>query len=101
MMSAYIRVAAVVLVCLNALTLTVYPQQGDHQRRRQPPRLYQVSVWDEKSHRKKFGYIDKMGKLVIDFDRLPKTTFAVGEFHEGRAVIYLDKEGVDDANSHT
>src|SRR2546421_4929130 len=89
-MNAYIRVAATVLVCLNALTLTVYPQQGDHQRRRQPVSLYQVSMWDEKSHRKRFGFIDKTGKLVIGFDRLPKTTFAVGEFHEGRAAIIVE-----------
>lgn len=38
-------------------------------------------------------FIDNTGKLVIDYDRLPSSTALVGEFHEGRAVIYLNRVG--------
>jgi hypothetical protein len=44
------------------------------------------------NHDNKIGFIDKTGKLVVGFDRLPKTTIQVGDFHEGRAVIYLKRE---------
>lgn len=80
------------LLCwLNALTPTAHPQTG---KRKTPPaaHLYQVNTRDEKTGVKRTGFIDKTGRLVIGFDRLPKTTVAVGEFHEGRAVIYLRKE---------
>lgn len=89
MKSAYIRAAATLLVCLSALALEVYPQQGELPRRRQPPPLYKVSTWDEKSHRKKIGFIDKTGRLVISFDRLPGKTIDAGESQEGRAAIIV------------
>jgi hypothetical protein len=59
-----------------------------------PNHLYRVSTIDERSGGERIGFIDKTGKLVIGFDRLPKTTVAVGDFHEGRAVIYLKKKEV-------
>ncbi|HEY0003893.1 MAG TPA: WG repeat-containing protein [Pyrinomonadaceae bacterium] len=61
-------------------------------------RLYQV-IKDGKSGERRFGFIDKRGKLVIGFDRLPKTTRAVGEFHEGRAWIYLRREASESVGS--
>ncbi len=86
-MSACIRTAATVLVCLNVLG--VYSQTD--RRKPQPRYLYRVSLRDQQSGEKKLGFIDKAGRLVIGFERLPKTTFAVGDFHDGRARIYLRK----------
>lgn len=81
------------LLCwLSALTPAAYPQPGKRKATPQPGHLYQVTTRDEKTGEKRVGFIDKTGKLVIGFDRLPKTTIAVGEFREGRAVIYLRKE---------
>ena len=63
----------------------------------QPPKseahsfLYQVSGRDPQTGEKQFGFIDKTGKMVIGFDRLPKTAITVGEFREGRALIYFRK----------
>ena len=88
-MCAYANVMAIVLGFVSALMPSVYSQEGELQSRRPPPRLYQVSRWDEKSHRKRIGFIDKSGRLVIGFDRLPETTKHVGEFNEGRAVIVV------------
>jgi hypothetical protein len=80
------------LICLSVLALTANARTGNQWRRRQPSGLYQVVTRDEKSGERRVGFIDKTGRLVIGFDRLPQNTFAVGEFSEGRAVIYL-KEG--------
>lgn len=55
---------------------------------------------DEKSGAIRVGFIGRNGELVIGFDRLPEKTVYVGEFHEGRAVIQLEKEGVDQPKSH-
>lgn len=71
----------------------VFPQPGDFKWSRGPTRLYQVSKWDATARVKKIGFINSSGKLVIDYDRLPSSTHLVGEFHEGRAVIYLNPEG--------
>jgi WG containing repeat len=95
-MSACIRTAAAVLVCLNVLG--VYAQTD--RRKPQPPHLYRVSRRDRQSGEKKLGFIDKTGRLVIDFERLPKTTIAVGDFHEGRARIYLRKIIDDETNDN-
>jgi hypothetical protein len=53
--------------------------------------LYQVTrptIVDGTS-RTQFGFIDRTGKMVIGFDQLPKTTWYVGEFHDGLAVIHM------------
>jgi hypothetical protein len=49
--------------------------------------LFVVSRTDEKSGQKRFGFIDKNGRLVIDYQRLPKTVRMVGEFRERRAIF--------------
>jgi hypothetical protein len=95
-MSACIRTAAAVLVCLNALGVH---SQADG-RKPQTRYLYRVSVRDKQSGEKKFAFIDKAGRLVIGFERLPKTTIAVGDFHEGRARIYLRKKIDDETNGN-
>jgi hypothetical protein len=79
---------------------TAYPQPGKRKPTSLPSHLYQVSSRDAKTGEKRIGFVDKTGKLVIGFDRLPKTTVAVGEFHEGRAVIYLRNEKGDGAASY-
>lgn len=93
----FARISLLLLTCLNMLTLTVSAQVT---KRKPSPRssyLYQVTDRDKETGDKRIGFIDKTGKLVIGFDRLPKTTIAVGEFHEGRAVIYLKKEKGDES----
>jgi hypothetical protein len=89
-MSTKIRFVPVILVCLNVLVVYSQPNRRKHEP--QPRYLYQVSIREERSGEKRVGFIDKTGKLVIDFDRLPRTTIAVGDFHDGRAVIYFNKE---------
>jgi hypothetical protein len=84
---------ALVLVCLNVLG--AYSQPDRLKRELEPRYLYQVTIRDKQSGEKKFGFIDQAGRLVIGFDRLPKTTIAVGDFHDGRARIYL-KESLED-----
>lgn len=96
MMSACIRMAATVLVCLNVLA--VYSQTD--RRKPQPRYLYRVSLRDRQSGEKRLGFIDKAGRLVIGFARLPKTTIAVGDFHDGRARIYLRKIIDDETNGN-
>jgi hypothetical protein len=86
-MSACIRTAAAVFVCLNALGV----HSRTDGRKPQPRHLYRVSMRDKRSGEKKFGFIDEAGRLVIGFERLPEATVAVGDFQEGRARIYLGK----------
>ena len=78
------------LLTYFSMATVVYPQPDDLKWSRGPSRLYQVTKWDPDSRTKRIGFIDNTGKLVIDYDRLPRSTGIVGEFHEGRAVIYLD-----------
>lgn len=69
-----------------------YSQPGERQPGVQPSRLHRVS---RDSNR--VGFIDNTGKLVIGFDRLPRTTVGVADFHEGRAKIWLKRaEGAED-----
>ncbi|MGA9996394.1 MAG: WG repeat-containing protein [Pyrinomonadaceae bacterium] len=84
------------LISLSSFALAAYEQTGEQRHGRQPSHLYQVSMRDAKSGAEGIGFIDKTGKLVIGLDQLPKGTKAVGEFHEGRAVIYLPKEAGDE-----
>lgn len=82
-------IAAIFLVCLN--TIGVYSQAELKKKRKPEPRyLYQVTLREKQAERKTFGFIDQTGKQIIEFDRLPDTTVAVGDFHEGRARIYLN-----------
>lgn len=61
----------------------------------QPRHLYKVTETDEKTGETRYGFIDKTGKLIIGFERLPKETAGVGKFQEGRAVIYVRKNESD------
>jgi hypothetical protein len=88
-----IRLISIILVCLNALA--VYSQPRSRQDKDQVPTLYRITENDKRSGRRRFGFIDHTGKVIIDFDRLPKKTIEVGDFHEGRAVIYLGKTEED------
>jgi hypothetical protein len=88
-MSACIRATAIILVSLNLLASSTYPQSRKRKSTRQLSPLYQVSTRDKQSGDKRIGFIDNTGKLVIGFDQLPRNTIAVGEFYEGRALIYL------------
>lgn len=100
MMSTKTYTAAIVMVCLGMVA--AYPQPSRRKRVPEPRHLYQVSSRDKQTDEKKIGFIDNTGKLVIDFERLPKTTIAVGDFHDGRARIYLRKslEDETDGNMH-
>jgi hypothetical protein len=72
---------------MTVLTHTVYVQPRGRVRGQRSRQLYKVVNNDNR-----VGFIDNTGKLVIGFDRLPKETVAVRDFHDGRAVIYLNKE---------
>jgi hypothetical protein len=100
-MKTFASLSLLLLLCLGATAPAAHQPPGDQRPGRQPSRLYRVSVRDERSGEKRIGFIDRAGKLVIGFDRLPKTTVAVGEFNEGRAVIYLRKEGESRPEGHT
>lgn len=80
------------LICLTVPTTAAHLRQGTRKPSRRPGHLYQVSTGDGLSGKRRFGFIDKTGKLVIDFGRLPRATELVREFREGRALIYLKKE---------
>ena len=83
-------------ILIAGLTVVAgYPQPRSRKDESQQTTLYRVSEDDKESGRRRFGFIDHTGKLIIDFDRLPKKTIEVGEFHEGRAVIYLGKTEQD------
>jgi hypothetical protein len=96
----WVGISLSLLICLNVLTAAAvtHPQRGADKAQLQPSYLYQVSSRDK--GRMRFGFIDRSGKLVIDFDRLPERTVAVGEFREGRAVIYLGKTKEDVARGY-
>jgi WG repeat protein len=66
--------------------LAAYLQSDNRIPRRQARYLYQVSKRDEKSGQKRIGFIDKTGKLVIGFDRLPSGA-RIGDFSEGLASV--------------
>ena len=70
----------------------VYPQIDDLKWSRGPSGLYPVTKWDATAGVKRIGFIDNTGKLVIGYDRLPISTTLVGEFHEGRAAVFLERK---------
>jgi hypothetical protein len=86
-------VPSFLLLTYLLMSAVIYPQTDDFKWSRGPDRLYQVSKWDAGSRGKRIGFIDNTGKLVIGYDRLPAETALVGEFHEGRALIYLNRVG--------
>ncbi|MBC8030286.1 MAG: WG repeat-containing protein [Pyrinomonadaceae bacterium] len=94
-MKANIRRAATILVCMTVLAHTVYLQPRGRVRSLRSRQLYKVVNNDNR-----VGFIDNTGKLVIGFDRLPKETVAVRDFHDGRAVIYLNKETPDESKGN-
>lgn len=79
------------LLFLNALALATssYTSKFKIESNSELSRLY-VVIRNDPGRHNSFGFIDRTGKLVIDFDKLPKTTRNLGEFHEGLAVIYLE-----------
>lgn len=79
------------LVLSYLLPVVVYAQIDDLKWRRPPSGLYPVTKRDATGV-KRTGFIDNTGKLVIDYDRLPASTSLVGEFQEGRAVIFLERK---------
>lgn len=95
MSTSRVGIALFLLILLNLVAAAgaTHPQRGAGKVRRPPTYLYQVTKRDK--GRMRFGFIDRTGKLVIGFDQLPETTVAVGEFHQGRAVIYLGKTKED------
>ena len=93
----YVGRLFLLLVCVCVLTPTAHTQPGIRKNDRQSRHLYQVTSKDKSTGKKRIGFIDKTGKLVIGFERLPRTTIAVGEFHEQRAVIYLKGEKNDES----
>jgi hypothetical protein len=80
------------LICAFALAGNAYPKPQPKLTRKkqttnlkkQATDLYPVFKRDETTGEKRFGLIDKTGRLVIGFDRLPKETFGVGVVHDGR-----------------
>lgn len=81
--------ALIILACSSVLV--VNPQRVTKKREPQQRYLYQANTKEKQSGERRPGFIDNTGTLVIGFERLPKNTIAVGDFHEGRARIYLDQ----------
>lgn len=92
----------IVKVLIIALPILAHAQPGcwdnyrtgDDQPRSKPSYLYPVYKWDGTGE-KIFGYINNKGKLVIGYDRLPRNTIYVGDFHEGFAKIHIKKDVAD------
>jgi hypothetical protein len=76
-----IRLISIILVCLNALA--VYSQPRSRQDKDQVPTLYRITENDKRSGRRRFGFIDHTGKVIIDFDRLPKKQLKLATFTKG------------------
>lgn len=95
-------ISVLLLICVPTLAVTGFSQPikptsqlPNPNRASEQSRLY--PVWRIASrYRNSFGFIDRSGKLVIDFERLPTTTKYVGEFHEGLAVIHLEQRKSED-----
>ena len=77
-----------IFISLMGLAVEAYPQWGGTVPRTSG-RLLRVA--DRQGN---FGYIDRAGKIVIGFDRLPKTTGWVGDFSEGLAAFALPTVGI-------
>ena len=91
MKNTYFSLTFLVLTYL-LMPAVVYPQIDDLKWSRGPSGLYPVTKWDATAGVMRIGFIDNTGKLVIDYDRFPLSTWLVGEFHEGRAAIFLEKK---------
>lgn len=84
-----------ILICMAVVTPVVSLQPRSRVATQTSRHLYRVV-----NSKGRIGFIDETGRLVIGFDRLPQTTAVVGDFHDGRAVVYLKKEK-GDATSDT
>jgi hypothetical protein len=73
MISIYKNGLSLVVGLMALLAVQPVPAQDQN--------LYLVSRTDQKSGQTRFGFIDKNGRLVIDYQRLPKAVKLVGEFH--------------------
>jgi hypothetical protein len=80
------------LLYLHLLALSVFARDPDNKSGQQTKRLYQVTKWEDRAGRKRIGFIDNTGKLIIGFDRLPLATEYVGDFCEGRALIEFNEK---------
>lgn len=87
-MTTLLRATSIAVVCLITLAQEVQSQPRKRQSGPQHRRL--LKVVDKLG---RVGFIDTTGKLVIGFDRLPKAAFSVGEFSEGLAPIFFQKDG--------
>lgn len=88
-------VLALILIAALPWLAAGYSQPRGRKDQSEYPSLYRVTEKDDRSGKMRFGFIDRTGKLIINFDRLPRKTVEVGDFHEGRAVIYLGKTEQD------
>lgn len=75
----------VIFACLIVLMLACYQHSEGQRLGRQPKQLLRVV-----NRNGRIGFIDKTGKIVIAFDKLPKATLYVGDFHEGLAAIFVN-----------
>lgn len=78
-----------IVICLIGVFVSTYAQECETVSPKNARRLFKVA--DHEGH---FGYIDKTGKIVIGFDRLPKTTAWVSDFSEGLAAFGLPAYGI-------
>lgn len=96
MIKASISRAVVILISMAALTPVVCFQPRKRVANPLSRHLYRVV-----NHDRMVGFIDATGRLVIRFGQLPKGTAYARDFHEGRAVVYVNKEKGDARESHT
>lgn len=83
-------------ILIGALPWLLSPHASGPVAQQTPRRLYPVVNNDNRT-----GFIDRTGQFVIPFDRLPKETFLVGGFHDGRAVIYLKRDKLKAAETRS
>jgi hypothetical protein len=88
------RTAVLVLTLLSALAPAALARPAGPKPRRETRRLYQVYKEDGRGGAR-IGFIDKTGRLVIGFDKLPEGTVRAGEFHDGRAFVVVKPRGGD------
>ena len=86
--AVHVRCCLLLICLLIGCVPAVYGQPA---RRQTYTFLYPVSARDSQTGEMRFGFIDKSGKLIVGYDQLPKNTVAVDQFHEGRALIYVQQ----------
>lgn len=93
MTGAYPYRLASILACLTLLA-----SAGSSQSQQQSPGQRAEELYRVHDRANKTGFIDRTGKLVIGFDRLPPATIFVRDFHEGLAVVHLKEAGTESAS---